>query len=157
LYTVSENQLYLSNLLDFYFRIFTDNLPYSNDWFRFFLASVDTTATYYYIPELTLIGSSVINDFILTTTTTERLVINLILTSENLVTGIMYAPQYILIVYILVAFFVLFFNFYISSTREDSILDQDYLIALSLIESEEEISSLDDILGALLFFIYVFF
>jgi len=69
----------------------------------------------------------------------------------------MYLPQYILSIYVIIAFFVLFFNFYTSSTKEESIVDQDYLIALSLIEAEEEISSFDDILGALLFFIYVFF
>lgn len=157
LYTVSENQLYLSNLLDFYFKSFVDSLPYSNDWFRFYLASVDGTSTYYYIPELTLIGSSLINDFVLNVTSNERLVINLLLTSENLVTSVMYLPQYILSIYVIIAFFVLFFNFYTSSTKEESIVDQDYLIALSLIEAEEEISSFDDILGALLFFIYVFF
>jgi hypothetical protein len=121
------------------------------------LASVDGTSTYYYIPELTLIGSSLINDFVLNVTSSERLIINLLLTAENLVTSVMYLPQYILSIYIIIAFFVLFFNLYTSSTKEESIVDQDYLIALSLIEAEEEISSFDDILGALLFFIYVFF
>lgn len=121
------------------------------------MASVDGTSTYYYIPELTLIGSSLINDFVLNVTSSERLIINLLLTAENLVTSVMYLPQYILSIYIIIAFFVLFFNLYTSSTKEESIVDQDYLIALSLIEAEEEISSFDDILGALLFFIYVFF
>jgi hypothetical protein len=69
----------------------------------------------------------------------------------------MYFPQYILLLGLVVVFFTIYFNFYDSSTNNENIVDQDYLISLSLIESEEEISSLDDIVGALLVFIYVFF
>jgi hypothetical protein len=132
-------------------------LPYDNDWFRYYLASIDTSATHYYIPELNLVSNSLISDLLFNTSSNERLVITFLVTSENLVTSVMYFPQYIMFLSLIVVFFLIFFNFFSSPTKEENIFDQDYLIALILLESEEEISSFDDIVGALLFFVYAFF
>jgi hypothetical protein len=154
---ISSGQLYLSNILDSLFTNIVSYLPYDNDWFRYYLASIDTSATHYYIPELNLVSNSLISDLLFNTSSNERLVITFLVTSENLVTSVMYFPQYIMFLSLIVVFFLIFFNFFSSPTKEENIVDQDYLIALSLLESEEEISSFDDIVGALLFFVYAFF
>lgn len=103
------------------------------------------------------INNSVFYDLLFSYTTYERVVIEYLLNSENLLTSVMLFPQYILFILLLTVLFVLYFQFFTTGSKEESLIDQDYLTSSNLLEAEEEISALDDVLGALIVFVYVFF
>lgn len=82
--------------------------------------------------------------------------IQYLLDSETLLTAVMLFPQYLFCLFLAAVTFVFYFNYYSTSTKEESIVDHDYLIANSTLDAEEEIGSLDDILLGFLIFFYVF-
>jgi hypothetical protein len=122
-----------------------------------YLASVDTTSTLYYYPELLSLNENNNGEFLFPMLSYERNAIEYLLNSEHLLTAVMLFPQYVLTLMLITALFITYFQFFTSSVKEENIIDQDFLISLSLIEAEEEIASPDDMAGALLLFIYVFF
>jgi hypothetical protein len=122
-----------------------------------YLASIDTTSTLYYYPELLALNENNNGEFLFPILSYERNAIEYLLNSEHLLTAVMLFPQYILTLMLITALFITYFQFFTSAVKEENIIDQDFLISLSLIEAEEEISSPDDMVGALLLFIYVFF
>jgi hypothetical protein len=153
----SEIQLFISVLLDQYFLSLLSKLPYNDNWFRMYLASIDTTSTLYYYPELLALNENNNGEFLFPILSYERSAIEYLLNSEHLLTAVMLFPQYVLTLMLITALFITYFQFFTSSVKEENLIDQDFLISLSLIEAEEEISSPDDMAGALLLFIYVFF
>jgi len=65
-------------------------------------------------------------------------------------------PQYLFCLIAIGFLMMLYFNYYTSSTKEENLIDQDYLIFTATLDAEEEIGSLDDILFGFLIFFYVF-
>jgi len=55
-----------------------------------------------------------------------------------------------------VIFLIFYFNDFSSSTKEEGTIDADYLAAALLVESEKEIGSMDDMILALIFLLYIF-
>jgi hypothetical protein len=122
-----------------------------------YLASIDTTSTFYYYPELLSLNENNNGEFLFPMISYEKNTIEYLLNSEHLLTAVMLFPQYVLTIMLVAALFVTYFQFFTSPVKEENTIDQDYLVSLSLIEAEEEIGSPDDMVGALLLFIYVFF
>jgi hypothetical protein len=75
---------------------------------------------------------------------------------ESYITPIVLLPQFVLSIYLVGLFSIFLFGFFSQSTTEENLIDHDFLINSLLVESEEEIGSLDDILigGILFFFIF---
>ena len=75
---------------------------------------------------------------------------------ESYLSPVLLFPQLVLIVYVTCMFSIFIFGFFGASSTEENLIDHDYLINNFLVESEEDIGSLDDmIIGGILFF-YVF-
>jgi len=51
----------------------------------------------------------------------------------------------------------IFFSYYSSSSKEESLIDHDFLIANVTVESEEEIGAIDDILIGSVLLVFLFF
>jgi hypothetical protein len=51
---------------------------------------------------------------------------------------------------------MVYFNYFSTSTKEDSITDHDYMVSNMTLESEEEISAIDDMLMGAVIFVYIF-
>jgi hypothetical protein len=147
----------LSIYLDMFLEVLNNKTIFNDDWFKNYLTSVDTNSTLYYYPELININNSVFYDLLFSYTSYERVIIEYLLNSENLLTSVMLFPQYILFIMLIAVLFALYFQFFTTGSKEESIIDQDYLTSSNLLEAEEEISALDDVLGALIIFVYVFF
>ena len=152
----SYYQIFAAITLDNYFNILNNKLPYNDEWFRSYLASVDSTSTLYYYPELLNVINFSTIEFMLIPTTYLKNSIQYLLDSETLLTAVMLFPQYLFCLFLAAVTFVFYFNYYSTSTKEESIVDHDYLIANSTLDAEEEIGSLDDILLGFLIFFYVF-
>lgn len=157
LLNVSDYQLFVSINLDAFFDVLSQKSPFNDEWFRSYLSSVDINSTLYYYPELLGVINNVYFDYIFSFTSSERTVIEYLLNSENLLTAIMLFPQYLMFIILVIFLFMLYFQFFTSSVKEENIIDQDYLVSSNFLEAEEEISCADDMLGSLLVFIYVFF
>jgi hypothetical protein len=82
--------------------------------------------------------------------------IKFLITSENTLAAIMYYPQFMFCIFLIFLFFTLYFDFYTNSEKEDSIIDNDFLMMLTMMDAEEEIASLDDIIYGFATLFYVF-
>ena len=75
---------------------------------------------------------------------------------ESYLSPVLLFPQLVLIVYVTCMFSIFIFGFFGASSTEENLVDHDYLINNFLVESEEDIGSIDDmIIGGILFF-YIF-
>lgn len=153
---ISHFNAFFSVLLDTYLIGLLNKLPYNDEWFRAYLASIDTTSTLYYYPELTNILNNESFVFILPYTTFIRTSIQYLLDSEILITSVMLFPQYLMCLFFIAFFLMLYFNYYTSSTKEENITDHDFLIFNATVDAEEEIGSIDDMLFGFLIFFYIF-
>jgi hypothetical protein len=129
---------------------------YDDFWFKSFLSSKDLTLILCHHPELMFIQSGVKNmlynsfttDFFYSYITSDF--------TENYITPVIMFPQFVLTIFVMFLFSLFLFDFFNMSTNNENIIDHDFLINTLLIETEEEIGSLDDmIIGGILFF-YVF-
>jgi hypothetical protein len=75
--------------------------------------------------------------------------------NESFINSILLLPEFYLICYIIVFFLLFFFNFY-SSVNNEQLVDCDFLNAALLVESEKEISSLDDFIFLIILGLYFF-
>jgi len=121
-----------------------------------YLASIDTTSTLYYYPELINLIANNTGEFSLPYSSYIRTSIEYLLDSETLLTAVMLFPQYLFCLIFISFFFALYFNYYTTSTKEENISDHDFLIFNAAMDAEEEIGSLDDILFGFLIFFYIF-
>lgn len=79
--------------------------------------------------------------------------------TENLLSPVFLFAHCVFIIYVVAFFSVFTFSFFGSYSSEENLIDHDYLISTVLVESEEEIGSLDDmtIAGIIFFFIFGWF
>jgi len=75
---------------------------------------------------------------------------------EAISTPIIILPQFIFIVYFTILFISFYFNYFLSSTKEEALIDADYLIMSSTVEAEKEITAFDDMILAFVVLIYIF-
>lgn len=109
-----------------------------------------------YHPEIELIKAGYKNSLIYPYISEILFPIYNLLDSESIIMPVLIFPVYILIVYFIGLFIMLYFSFFSSSTKEENLIDSDFVIASSTVESEEEVSSFEDILPGLVLLIYIF-
>jgi hypothetical protein len=162
--TVLESSNLVTDVTFFYNLVLSDyvnklsvfDTPYLHNWYNNFYSEYDLPYLYYYHPELFFSKNSVVDDYILSIISKFRPVLSTLCFNEVVGLAVMLFPQYLFILACVGLLFILYFNYYSSSTKEENISDHDFLILNSGLDAEEEIGSLDDILFGFLVFFYVF-
>jgi len=75
---------------------------------------------------------------------------------EIITSPVMLFPQFIFNIYIALIFITFYFTYFSSSTKEESTIDNDYLVSSITIEAEKEITAFDDMLLGGIILIYIF-
>jgi hypothetical protein len=117
--------------------------------------SSDSTYIFIYNPELLFLKKQLIGDYLpffsnLFTILNETILI------ETLTSPILMLPQFLFLSYFALIFISFYFNYFLTPTKEESLIDNDYLINSMTIESEKEITAFDDMILAVIILIYVF-
>ena len=156
LLTPTTFQLFWSTMLDFYVNLNLYKFHFLDDWFRFFLASKESSIVYIYHPELLIIKEIIFNHFYNSFFTTLRLSIYDNIDQESFRTPLMLLPQLLFLIYTSFLLISFYFAFYTSSVKEEATIDADYLSTSMTIESEKELGSIDDILLCSIIIVYTF-
>lgn len=142
---------YLSDYVD---RLYAATPAFFRIWYHF--ASGDQMIfIHYFHPELFHEIENATGDFLLPFVTIFRPVLSIML-NETVSLAITLFPQYLMTVGLIGFLFIMYLNYFNSSTTEENIIDHDFLIANAALDAEEEIGSLDDILFSFVIFFYVF-
>jgi hypothetical protein len=107
-------------------------------------------------PEILFFKNQLVNNALLNFSTTANISIIQHTGAQTLLTPTMLLPQLLFLTYSSFLFVAFYFSFYSTSSKEESVIDSDYLVAGTTVEAEKEIGSLDDMLMPLVVFIYVF-
>jgi hypothetical protein len=117
--------------------------------------STDSTYIFIYNPELLFIKKQLLLDY-------SKFFSNLffILNENTLIESfsspIFILPQFFFLVYSALIFISFYFNYFLTPTKEESLIDNDYLINSMTVEAEKEITAFDDMILATIVLIYVF-
>ena len=131
-------------------------LKFSDEWFRGFISSKESSLFTIHHPETIYFKNQINNVFFSNFLADANISILQYLDTQSILTPIMLFPQLLFICYIIFFFVSFYFSFYSSSSKEESTIDSDYLSASITVESEKEIGSLDDILMPIIIIIYTF-
>lgn len=129
----------------------------TDEWFRSFLSTRETTLFVVYHPELIFVRSQIINNFFITYLSDMGISVYEYLESESYIGPVLLFPQLIFIGYVVLVGVSFYFSFYTSFSKEENTVDADFLANSMLVESEKEIGSADDLFMTILVFFYVFF
>lgn len=152
----TNNALYWSVILDKRTNVILYHNPFVNDWFRYFIAC-ETSAFYrVYHPEVNYINESIISSIVLPFTSAFFFVMKDQIMYEN-----HHSPHFLIInmllnIYCVALFLVFFFSYFNNSSRDENIVDQDFMVAAMTVEAEEEIASIDDMSMSLFILIFIF-
>jgi hypothetical protein len=117
--------------------------------------STDSTYIFIYNPELLFLKKQLLMDY-LPYMSNLFIVLNESVLVESFTSPIIMIPQFFILVYSALIFISFYFNYFISPTKEESLIDNDYLINSMTVESEKEITAFDDMILASIILIYVF-
>jgi hypothetical protein len=153
--TISEFQLYMSFLLDYFVESSILKLPFLGEWHKNVFDSLYSAALYNVHPELLMVRTNIaVNNYLFFSSSLySSLYTSVSYESFNLV--IFSIVHYLVVLFILSIFFILYFSPYTTYTQEDSV-DMDYSATSLLIEAEKEISSIDDIILFSVAIFYIF-
>jgi hypothetical protein len=132
-------------------------LPYIDNWFRFLNQNAEYSLLVLTHPEYFFVSDYIIKTFILPFSSEINNILYTLSDDEMVINPIMLIPHILTIGIFILFFLVLYFSYYNSSTREENTIDHDYLIANATVEAEEEISSVDDMILAVVFVSFIFF
>lgn len=154
--STSLYQLFYSVILDMYINNFIINNVFANDWFKVYLYTKESSIIWLYHPEL-LWHINQINSYFMTFYTSSEFfsIFNKNQSEVFILTHTLYIHIIFFIIYI-GGFVTLLFSFYGNQNNEENIIDNDYLNNSLLVESEKEITSIDDYLVLLFTVAYVF-
>lgn len=76
--------------------------------------------------------------------------------TEVLPTPIILLPQFLFILYFVLIFISFYFNYFSSASKEESLIDADYLISSATVEAEKEITAFDDMILGFVVLVYLF-
>jgi hypothetical protein len=108
------------------------------------------------MPEYMLISNSFMKYFVLPFSSQIDFLISSMHDYENTINPVILIPHVLFYWCFIFYFFYMFFSYYNSSTKEESIIDQDFLVANVTVESEEEVGAIDDILIGTSVIVFVF-
>ena len=152
----TSSQLFWSLVLDNYIVNNIVQLKFSDEWFRGFISSKESSLFTIHHPETIFFKNQINSVFFNNFLSDINISVLQYLDSQSMLTPIMLFPQLLFICYIIFFFVSFYFSFYSSSSKEESTVDSDYLSASITVESEKEIGSLDDILMPIIIIIYTF-
>lgn len=112
---------------------------------------------YYDLPDFLQIHISYINDFVSECTSYLYYGVSGNNSEENPITLPKIIIDVLFLIIILYVFLSMYFSYYGNSTKEYNLIDHDYLLTSITVEAEEEISSWDDMILALLILVFSFF
>ena len=154
--TTSSFQLFWSFLLDNYVKSNLIKFYFMDDWYKSFLSSKDSSLVLINHPELSFIKNKLLSNFYLNYFTDLNFTIYELIEKESFITPIMLLPQLIFMIYLATLFISFYFSYYVSSVKEESTIDSDYLAASATVEAEKELGSLDDMILGILVLVYIF-
>jgi hypothetical protein len=70
--------------------------------------------------------------------------------------AVVYFPEFLAMLYLATLFIMFFFSFYNNYSTEENTIDSDFLLTSTIVESEKELGSLDDMLFGILIISYIF-
>jgi hypothetical protein len=130
-------------------------LPLLDSWYKSILMSNDSTYIFIYNPELLFIKKQLFSENL-------QYVSNLFLILgdnvllESFTSPIIMIPQFFFIVYSALISISFYFNYFLTPTKEEALIDNDYLISSMTVESEKEITAFEDMILATIILIYIF-
>lgn len=130
-------------------------MPLLDTWYRSILMSHDATYIFIYNPELIFLKKQLISSYV-PFFSNLFLILNEGVIVESLTSPVIIIPQFLFLVYSALIFISFYFNYFVSPTKEESVIDNDYLINSMTVESEKEITAFDDMILATIILIYVF-
>jgi len=117
--------------------------------------SSDSTYIFIYNPELLFLKKQLISSY-LPYFSNLFFILNENTIVESLYSPIIMIPQFFFLVYSALIFISFYFNYFITPTKEESLIDNDYLINSMTVEAEKEITAFDDMILAVIILIYTF-
>jgi hypothetical protein len=117
--------------------------------------SNDSTYIFIYNPELLFIKKQLFTDN-LQYMSNLFLVLGENVLIESFTSPVIMIPQFFFIVYSALIFISFYFNYFLTPTKEESLIDNDNLINSMTVESEKEITAFDDMILATIILIYIF-
>lgn len=153
---LNDFQLFYSVYLDKHFQSLLYQFPFLNEWAKNVLIGQNMTMLQIYHPEIFHINDSLLINFGIDFGGYIFGNLTHLLTNETIIIGFFFFLQIIIITFFLFLGILLYFSFFTSSTKEENLIDQDYMLANITIEAEEEIASMDDIVMLFTILFYVF-
>ena len=137
--------------------LFLENfkLPLLDSWYKLILMSSDSTYIFIYNPELLFLKKQLLHEY-LPLLSNLFFILNEGVLLESTVSPIIMIPQFLFLVYSALIFISFYFNYFLTPTKEEALVDNDYLINSMTIEAEKEITAFDDMILATIILIYIF-
>jgi len=126
-----------------------------DNWYRSILISSNTLYLFIYNPELVFIRKQLFSAN-LPYFSDLFFILNEHSINELIFSPILMLPQFIFLLYFVFIFISFYFNYFSSLSKEESLVDADYLICSSIVESEKEITAFDDMILGFVVLIYIF-
>jgi hypothetical protein len=117
--------------------------------------SNDSTYIFIYNPELLFLKKQLISAY-LPYLSNLFFILNENTLVESFSSPIIMVPQFLFLVYSALIFISFYFNYFLTPTKEESLIDNDYLINSMTVEAEKEITAFDDMILAVIILIYTF-
>jgi hypothetical protein len=131
-----------SYLLDFFkFFSFINNY-FNEDWYKAFIASKDISIYLLYYPETNTALYDLMRKYANQLLGKNTQIINNLIFSEYLINAVITLPQIIFLLVLLTIFFSVVLTFF--NKNKERLIDNDYLINSITVESEKEISPVED-------------
>lgn len=154
--STSAFQLFWAFLLDNYVVNSIIKVHFNNSWCKSHTQSLDFGLVYINHPELTFIDAASFNNFYINYLGDLYISIYHEQNSENVAGAVVYFPEFLAMLYLATLFIMFFFSFYNNYSTEENTIDSDFLLTSTIVESEKELGSLDDMLFGILIISYIF-
>jgi hypothetical protein len=156
-FTISSTsfQLFWSSLLDTYIISSLSKVLVLDKWYRSVLASSNTFYIFIYNPELIFLKKQLLGDY-LPYFSKFFIALNENAVTEVISSPVVLFPQFLFIVYFTLIFISFYFNYFSSASKEEALIDADYLVSSSTVEAEKEITAFDDMILGFVVLIYIF-
>lgn len=155
-WNINNLQLFTGVILDLYTNLQLIKLPFNDNWFKNILSSKESSVIFIFHPELCFININFIQYLFSFQTSSVLFSIFDLANSESFLTPVILLPQLLLLFFFTLVFLNFYFSYFSSYSKDESIVDSDYLISSLSVESEKEITSYDDMLLGLVILLYVF-
>jgi len=152
-----QYELFLSFVVDKMYFLSILSLPYFNEFFKHFLNSSEFNNFFYNHPEFYLLFKDYIFYFYFNYMSNIYISLYLLQFNESYISTTMVFAQVVILFFLVLIFLVTYFTYLVTFTDSDNIIDHDYLVFNAVVESEEEIGSMDDILLTSTILVYIFF